>query len=67
MGLFLDFFPKNFYSSRSLGVKGGVKMDPLKSIKLIDNMVSRILSSGKVSDEKMAFEIARRWFKGSAG
>jgi len=42
-------------------------MDPLKSIKLIDDMVLRILSSGRVSDEKTAFEIARRWFKGTAG
>lgn len=42
-------------------------MDPLESIKLIEDMVSRILGTGRVSDEKTAFEIARRWFKGIAG
>lgn len=42
-------------------------MDPYKSIELINDMVSRILRTGRVSDEKTAFEIARRWFKGIAG
>lgn len=42
-------------------------MEPNKSIKLIDDIVSRILGAGKITDEKTAYEIARRWFKGSAG
>lgn len=42
-------------------------MEPYKSIELIDNMVTRILSAGRVTDEKTAYEIARRWFKGRAG
>lgn len=42
-------------------------MEPYKSIEIIDDMVSRILGDGRVTDEKTAYEIARRWFKGIAG
>ncbi len=42
-------------------------MDPLRSIELIDDMVIRILKTGKINDKRIAYEIARRWFKGSAG
>ena len=65
MGLFVSFSKKLLYFK--IFQLYGWKMDPLESIELINDMVTRILSSGRIKDERAAFEIARRWFKGIAG